>query len=90
MHVPSADVEVLSGEEQAAEEQRGVRDVLEGLGAAVELCLQVLLGNRVAAHRAQAEHVLPHEMQEAARRVKKRTLSGNDGIGAVGWHGQTS
>jgi len=42
-----------AGVVEAAEEERGVGDVLEGFGPVVQLRLEVLLGDRVAAHRVQ-------------------------------------
>jgi hypothetical protein len=62
VHVPAADVEAVPGDSvvfgvcrvvEAAEEEGGVGDVLEGFGPVVQLRLEVLLGNRVAAHRVQ-------------------------------------
>jgi hypothetical protein len=48
------------------EEERGVGDVLEGFGPVIQLRLEVLLGDRVAAHRVQRQHVLAHEVEELA------------------------
>ncbi|MGH3179222.1 MAG: hypothetical protein ACRDPF_35760 [Streptosporangiaceae bacterium] len=75
VHVPAADVEAVPGDAvisglfgvvEAAEEQGGVGDVLEGFGPVVQLRLEVLLGDRVAAHRVQRQHVLAHEVEELA------------------------
>jgi hypothetical protein len=49
---------------QQAEEQRGVRQVAQCLGPPVQVGLQVLLGYRVAAHRAQRQHVRAHPGEE--------------------------
>jgi len=51
---------------QPAEEQRGIRQVAQRLGTAVEVGLQVLLGYRVTAERAERQDILPHQPQEPA------------------------
>jgi hypothetical protein len=51
----------LCGIVEAAEEQRGIGNVLQGLGPVVERGLEVLLGHRVAAHGPQGQHVFPHQ-----------------------------
>src|SRR5207245_1255640 len=62
------------------------------LGAAVQVSLEILLRNRVAAERAQGEHVLAHEPQELARaaqviplRYQNRIASGHDAPRQVWW-----
>jgi len=80
---------------EQAEEQRRVRQVDQGLGAAVQVGLEVLLGDRVAAERSQREHVLAHEAQELSRAAQVVPFGDQDGIVPVriipraGWHGSS-
>ena len=69
---------------EPAEEQRRVRQVDQRLGAVVQVGLEVLLGDRVAAHRAQREHVLAHEPQELARAAQVIPFGDQNGIVAAG------
>ena len=76
MHVTAADVEVFADEIfvvacqlrviEAAEEQRRVRQVIQRLGAAPEIGLQVLQADPVAGHRVLREFkdVLAHQAEE--------------------------
>ena len=96
VHVPAADVEAVPGDAvvgsstgsggvgvvEAAEEQRGVGNVLQGLGPVVEVGLEVLLGDRVPAHGPQRQHVLPHQPEELARAPQLVALGGQDGVAA--------
>ena len=56
----------LAGVVEAAEEEGGVGDVFQGFGPVIELRLEILLGDPVAAHRLQRQHVLAHEPEELA------------------------
>src|SRR6266705_1624613 len=53
----------LGGVIEPAEEERRVRQVVQGLGTPVQVGLQVLLGDTVAGQRAKREHVLAHQPQ---------------------------
>jgi hypothetical protein len=66
--VAAADVEALAAGAvvEPAEEQRGVRQVLERFGPVVELGLQVLLGDRVTAQRVERQYVVAHEREVLA------------------------
>jgi hypothetical protein len=59
-------VTVPRGIVEPAEEQRRVRQVAERLGPAVQVRLEVLLGDRVTAQRPEREHVFTHEPEEVA------------------------
>jgi hypothetical protein len=76
MHVTSSDVKVRAGEirvavgqlrvVEAAEEERRVGQVLQRLGPAVQVRLEVLKRDAVAGHRVfgQLKYVLAHQVQE--------------------------
>ena len=70
----------LIGVVEAAEEQWGVGDVFQGFGPVVQLRLEVLLGDRVAAHCPQRQDVLAHETEVLARAPQLVALFGQDGI----------
>jgi hypothetical protein len=76
---------------QAAEEQRRVRQILQRLGAAVQVGLEVLKGHPVGGHGIDGEHVLPHEPEVLARLDEMGALCADDRIFAVvpgvGGHG---
>ena len=67
---------------ETAEEQRGVRDVFQGFGPVVQLGLEVLLGDRVPAHRPQRQHVFAHQPEELARAPQLVALGGQDRVTA--------
>ena len=68
---------------EAAEEQGGVREVLERFGPVVQLGLEVLLRDRVPAHGPQRQHVLAHQPQEFAGAHQLGALGREDGIAAA-------
>jgi hypothetical protein len=68
---------------QAAEEQRGVRQVLQRLGTAVQVGLEVLKGHPVARHGVDGEHVLPHQPEVLAGLDEMDALGADDRIFAV-------
>ena len=72
----------LAGVVEAAEEEGGVGDVLQGFGPVVELRLQVLLRDPVAAHRPQRQDVLAHEVEVLARAPQLVAFFGQDGVAA--------
>jgi hypothetical protein len=93
VHVPAADVEAvprdgilrlggLDGVVETAEEQRGVRDVLQGLGPVVEVGLEVLLRDPVPGYRLEGEHVFAHQSEVLARAPQLIAFGGQDGINA--------
>ena len=53
-----------------------------GLGPVVERGLEVLLGDRVAAHGPQRQHVFPHQPEVLARALQLAALGGQDGVAA--------
>src|SRR6185312_8850682 len=65
---------------QSAEEQWRVRQVLQRLGAAVQVGLQVLEADPVARHRVlrEREDVLAHQVEELAGALKVRALARDD------------
>ena len=65
---------------EPAEEERGVGDIAQNLRPAVEVCLEVLLGDGVAAHRAEREDVLPHEPQVLAGLAEVVAFGGENGV----------
>ncbi len=69
---------------ETAEEQRRVRQVLERLRAPVQVGFQVLLGDRVTAHRAQRQHVRAHQAEELPGLAQMVALGGQD-PGAPFW-----
>jgi hypothetical protein len=72
-----------SGVVEAAEEERGVGDVLQGFGPVVERGLEVLLGDWVSAHGSQRQHVLPHQPEVLAGTQELVALGGEDGVSAT-------
>ncbi len=87
---PASAAEVLVGPGQLgvvepAEEQRRVRQVLERLGAAVQVGLEILQADPVACHRVarEAEDVLPHQVQVLARPREVGPLRLDDGVFTV-------
>ena len=86
MDVATADVEMLGGRArvvEAAEEQRGARNVLERLRPPVQIGLQVFLGNRVTAERPERKRVLAHEAEEFARRAQMGPFGCQDRIARI-------
>ena len=65
---------------EPAEEERCVGDIAQNLRPAVEVCLEVLLGDGVAPHRAQREDVLPHEPQVLAGLTEVVAFGGENGV----------
>jgi hypothetical protein len=67
------------------EEQRCVRQVLQRLGAAVQVGLQVLEADPVAGHRVlrEREDVLAHQVEELAGALKVRALARDDAVPGV-------
>src|SRR5262249_25906458 len=96
--VPPADVEALParsgvtfvapyaacGVIEPAEKERGVGDVAQGLGAVVQVRLEVLDGHAVAAQGGQREHVLPHQPQVLAGLAEVPAFGGENGGGGGG------
>ncbi|HEV2933425.1 MAG TPA: hypothetical protein VGY96_09860 [Streptosporangiaceae bacterium] len=72
----------VGGVVEAAEEQRGVGDVLEGFGPVIEVGLEVLLGDRVTAHGLEGEDVFAHEPEVLARALQLVAFRGQDGVNA--------
>ncbi len=93
MHVPPSDVEPVPGVltglvVDPAEEQRRVRQVAERLDAPVQVGLEVLLGYRVAAQRAEGQHVLAHQPEELPGLGQVRPLGRQHRVSQqrVSWH----
>ena len=65
---------------EPAEEQRRVRQVLQRLGPAVKVGLQVLKADPVAGHRVlrEREDVLAHEVEELAGALQVGALARDD------------
>ena len=92
VHVAAADVEVgarevlvLAGQlavVEAAEEQGGVGQVLQRLGPAVQVGLEVLERDAVARHRVLGElkGVLAHQVEELAGAGQVGALGGDDAV----------
>ncbi len=72
----------LSGVVETAEEERGVRDVLQGLGPVVQVGLEVFLGDGVSAHGAQRQYVFAHQPEELAGALQLLALGRQDGVTA--------
>ena len=65
---------------QPAEEQRRVGQVDQGLGAAVQIGLEVFLGDPIRAESAERQHVLAHEPQEVPRPVQMLPFGDQDRV----------
>src|SRR5215469_5536154 len=65
VHVPAANMKMFPGRViESAKEQRGVRQVTQGFGPAIQVPLQVFLGNAVTAHSFHRQDVLSHPVKE--------------------------
>ena len=95
VHVAPSDVEVGAGEVvvclgelgvvKPAEEQRRVGQVLQRLGPAVKVGLQVLKADPVGGHRVlrEREDVLAHEVEELAGAPQMGALASDDAVPGV-------
>src|SRR5438132_1605504 len=63
---------------EPAEEERSVGQVVQCLGPAVQVGLEIFLGDRVAAEGAKREHILAHEPEGLAGPAQMCSFCGED------------
>jgi hypothetical protein len=66
---------------EAAEEQWGVGDVLEGFGPVIQVGLEVLQGDPVTGHGRERQDVLAHQVEIVPGAPQLVAFGGQDRIG---------